>query len=168
MTKQAKTYIIGQTALAGPRSQASALMQLRGTLAFGVLAGIVAIFAVPLLAQYRSPDPTTAPPDTSLPTVRGRRIPDLDPAGDVSHDQRRLTQLNAIRQKSIRDDAAKLLRLAQELNASISNSGPTLSPEERMHRAAEIEKLAKQVKTKMSYVNSPVPDKFNDVTTRWP
>ncbi len=62
-------------------------------------------------------------------------------------DQKRIAVLNRLRQKAIVDDTTKLLRLAKELNADSVN----MSSAERIHKAAEIEKLAKSVKEKMSY-----------------
>jgi hypothetical protein len=48
-------------------------------------------------------------------------------------------------------DADKLLKLAQELNADADAGGTILSPAQRMQKAAEIEKLARNVKEKMTY-----------------
>jgi hypothetical protein len=64
------------------------------------------------------------------------------------HEARRLAALNAVRYKSMASDAARLLALAQELKASSDN----MSTDERVHKAAEIQKLARSVKEKMSYV----------------
>jgi hypothetical protein len=69
---------------------------------------------------------------------------------DARMEARRFTALNQMRQKSMKSDAEKLLRLAQELNDDAGGSG-TLSSAERMRKAAEIEKLAKGVKEKMTY-----------------
>lgn len=76
-------------------------------------------------------------------------------------DQKRISVLNKLRQRSMVDDAAKLLFLARQLNAEASN----LSDSERMHKAAEIEKLAKSVKEKMSYAvgDNPVAPSFSTV-----
>jgi hypothetical protein len=62
-------------------------------------------------------------------------------------DQKRISLLNNLRQRSMVDDATKLLFLARQLNAESAN----MSDAERVHKAAEIEKLAKSVKEKMSY-----------------
>jgi hypothetical protein len=73
-------------------------------------------------------------------------------------DQKRISLLNKLRQRSMVDDATKLLFLARQLNADPSN----MSDAERMHKAAEIEKLAKSVKEKMSYAvgDNPVAPNF--------
>lgn len=64
---------------------------------------------------------------------------------------RRIVQLNLLRQKSMVSDADKLLRLAQELDNDAKAGASALSPAERMRKAAEIERLAKEVKEKMTY-----------------
>jgi hypothetical protein len=70
---------------------------------------------------------------------------------------RRITALNLLRHKEMVNDASRLLRLAQELNAESKN----LSPAERVRKAAEIEKLAKSVRDKMSYVVGDEPPANN-------
>ena len=60
---------------------------------------------------------------------------------------KRIKALNQLRHRALVDDAAKLLVLAKQLN----DESASLSPMERVHKAAEIEKLAKSVKDKMSY-----------------
>lgn len=64
---------------------------------------------------------------------------------------RRLRMMNADRHKAMISDADKLLRLAQELNATLAAGSSGMPPAERIHKAAEIEKLARQVKDKMTY-----------------
>lgn len=64
--------------------------------------------------------------------------------------EKRMRALNADRQKSMISDADKLLKLARQLDAEIaSNPTDDLTPEE-MRKVAEIEKLARSVKTKMA------------------
>jgi hypothetical protein len=64
---------------------------------------------------------------------------------------KRIAKLNQIRQKAMVEDAVKILRLAEELNKDANAGGVNLSQAERMQKAAEIEKLAKQVREKMTY-----------------
>jgi hypothetical protein len=72
--------------------------------------------------------------------------PDADPLFAA----KRMRALNADRQKSLVSDADKLLKLARQLDAEIaSNPGGELTPEE-MRKLSEIEKLARNVKTKMA------------------
>lgn len=71
--------------------------------------------------------------------------------------EKRLKALNADRQKSMVSDADKLVKLARQLDAEIaSNPTDDLTPEE-LHKVAEIEKLARNVKAKMvqSYGSGP-------------
>lgn len=81
------------------------------------------------------------PPNSSAP---GSDLPD----GVEERD--RLQALNADRQKSMVSDTKKLLRLVSELNDEIArNSQDSLTPMQ-LHKVAEIEKLARNVKEKMS------------------
>ena len=71
---------------------------------------------------------------------------------DETQALRRMHQLNAARQKAMVSDADKLLTLARNLNAGIGADGSRLSASQKMRIAADIEKLARSVKEKMSYV----------------
>jgi len=81
------------------------------------------------------------------------RNPPNSPGSDVPdsfEDADRLRLLNAERQKSMVSDTEKLVRLVNELNDEIArNSQDTLTPMQ-LHKVAEIEKLARNVKEKMS------------------
>ncbi|MFP5237937.1 MAG: hypothetical protein ACLGSD_18730 [Acidobacteriota bacterium] len=61
---------------------------------------------------------------------------------------KRVKALNTMRQKTLVSDTEKLLKLAQELNAA---DGTKMSAAERVKKLAQIQKLAKQVREKMSY-----------------
>ena len=61
-----------------------------------------------------------------------------------------LRALNADRQKSLVSDTNKLLRLVNELNAEIARTNPVSLNPAQLHKVAEIEKLAHNVKDKMS------------------
>jgi hypothetical protein len=91
------------------------------------------------------------------------RFPNQSPPTSANQtlDQKRISLLNKLRQRSMVDDATKLLVLARQLNAEPSN----MSDAERMHKAAEIEKLAKSVKEKMSYAvgENPTSPNFSTV-----
>jgi len=79
------------------------------------------------------------------------------PVGDAAWQAKRLRALNADRQKSMISDAEKLLKLARQLDAEVAtNPGDELTPSE-LHKVAEIEKLARSVKSKMSmsYASGP-------------
>ena len=76
---------------------------------------------------------------------------------------RQIQLLNVQRQKTIVSDTEKILKLATELKAEIdSGDSASLSPEQ-MHKISEIEKLARNVKQKMSItpgVGPPLRDVF--------
>jgi phenylacetate-coenzyme A ligase PaaK-like adenylate-forming protein len=109
---------------------------------FRVLAAALLIVG-PMVAQ--SPG-TQGPPATPHLQI-------LDPSsnfGDVSMQERQVKMLNDQRQKAIVADTDKILQLARELNADAVSENPTFSPAQRMQKAEEIEKLAKNVREKMT------------------
>jgi hypothetical protein len=59
--------------------------------------------------------------------------------------------MNKERQKSMVSDTNKLLKLAGELDAELKSSNPAALTPAQLHKLAEIEKLAHNVKDKMSY-----------------
>ncbi|HUH61526.1 MAG TPA: hypothetical protein VLZ50_00960 [Terracidiphilus sp.] len=71
--------------------------------------------------------------------------------GDYAEQQERMRALNRERQKSLVSDTNKLLKLATELDMEIkAEDSNSLTPSE-MHKLATIEKLAHNVKDKMTY-----------------
>jgi hypothetical protein len=70
---------------------------------------------------------------------------------------RQMRALNADRQKSLVSDTQKLLKLAQELNSEIETSNPNVLTEVQLRKIADIERLARNVKQKMSisFVGGP-------------
>jgi hypothetical protein len=107
------------------------------------------LLVLPIAAQ--SPGvPGGAPVSRSRQQQQQQEQPESGPMS-LSLDARRIIQLNLIRQKNMVSDAAKLLRIAQELSNDANADTSALSPAERMHKAAEIEKLAKGVREKMTY-----------------
>jgi hypothetical protein len=88
-----------------------------------------------------------------LPQPIGQRAGDsLDGVGpgDPLEEEKRLVALNAQRQKSLVSDTNKLVRLANELGSEISRDNPSELTPAQLHKVAEIEKLARSVKDKMS------------------
>jgi len=75
---------------------------------------------------------------------------DDSPTGDSVEEGRRLRALNADRQKSMIADVNKLLSLVNELNAEIARGNPDSLDPAQLRKVAEIEKLAHNVKDKMS------------------
>lgn len=80
-----------------------------------------------------------------------------DPASlpETAMTAREVKLLNIERQKTIISDTQKILALARELNADSSSPDSTMSNAQRMHKADEIEKLAKNVREKMTYAITP-------------
>lgn len=72
------------------------------------------------------------------------------PTEDSVEDERRLQALNAERQKSMVADANKLLSLVNELNEEIVRGNPDSLDSAQLRKVAEIERLAHNVKDKMS------------------
>jgi hypothetical protein len=80
-------------------------------------------------------------------------------SADALTTRRRLHAYYLEQQKSMVKDTDKLLKLAADLNAEVSSAHHgTLTADER-HKVAEIEKLARRVKEKMS---EPVPAGIGD------
>lgn len=79
---------------------------------------------------------------------------------------RQLRARNAERQKSIVNDTEKLLKLAQELKTEIDIGNQSQLTLGELRKLAEIEKLARNVKQKMSisFVGGPLPP---DTETPW-
>jgi len=115
------------------------------------LAALILLVGLPTAAQ--SPGVSRSMPMPPHPAA-----PDDGRDFDPRIEAKRMAMLNVIRQKSMITDAEKLLRLARELNDDGAGGGTALSPSDRIHKAAEIEKLAKNVKDKMTYVAGGGPD----------
>jgi hypothetical protein len=89
-------------------------------------------------------------PDASSMSPRlGPNSRDDDPSAHLAQ-QKRIKELNILRQKQLTSDAAKLLALATELQANVDKSGQESATLDLMHKAEQIEKLAHSVRTKMT------------------
>jgi hypothetical protein len=76
---------------------------------------------------------------------------------DSVEQQKRLKALNAERQKSLVADTNKLVKLAGQLNTELAGEHPeTLNPDQ-LRKVAEIEKLARNIKDKMSMSVKELP-----------
>jgi hypothetical protein len=77
-----------------------------------------------------------------------------DPSASDNYDptmmERRLNALNRERQKEMISDTNKLLRLTMELNDQIAANNTGSLTWDQLHKIAEIEKLARNVKEKMA------------------
>ncbi len=70
--------------------------------------------------------------------------------GDPAMFERRIRALNAERQKQIVADTDKLLKLARELNDEVAKANTGALTTDELHKIADIEKLARNVRQKMS------------------
>jgi len=112
------------------------------------------VAAAPLSAGVSSAQQSTLPqfsvPDASNMSPRlGPNSRDDDPTTQLAN-EKRMKELNTLRQKQITSDAAKLLALATELQAKVDKSREESTTLELMRKVEQIEKLAHSVRTKMT------------------
>jgi hypothetical protein len=101
----------------------------------GLLLGcIAAVEAMPGLAAQ------------GLPDVTGRRPPTPE---QIQMEKARLKQASKERQAAIKKDTDKLLKLATELKQYVDKTNENTLSMDVVKKAAEIEKLAKEVKERM-------------------
>jgi hypothetical protein len=67
--------------------------------------------------------------------------------------EKHLKEMNTIRQKGMSSDASKLVALATELKADVGKAGDGVIPYETIHKAEQIEKLARNVSNRMKSSN---------------
>jgi len=109
---------------------------------------VLAVFALPAgWGQVAQPQPPRPPFQQPVGSGVGGGN---DTQQGSEQDERLLRAMNADRQKSMVADANKLLKLAKELNAEIARTNPDALTAEQLHKMAEIEKLARNVREKMS------------------
>jgi hypothetical protein len=94
-------------------------------------------------------------PSGSSGTRTGLGRTGVDPlANDDGYDgvmaERRLRALNAERQKQMVSDTNKLLRLARELNDEVATTSSDSFTPDQLRKIAEIEKLARSVRERMT------------------
>ena len=143
-------------ALAGERT---------GSVTQWLLAGLVLAVAVALApmpsGRSQVPGQNVGTPGTGtmrpyVPRATEPFEPDTD--FDAVTRERRLNALNIQRQRELVSDTNKLLRLARELNAEIAANNTGSLTDVQVHKVAEIEKLAKNVKERMAEgVPQPMP-----------
>jgi hypothetical protein len=111
------------------------------------------IFALLLVPPSGAQNNAAQGHSTMIPQPIGQPVGD---SGNVTYgppdiqNEKLLRALNADRQKSLVSDTNKLLRLVNELNAEIARTNPVSLNPAQLHKVAEIEKLAHNVKEKMS------------------
>lgn len=134
--------------LQGASLKFASVRRWRMTIRFAL--GMTLLFGVPVVGQ--SPYP-------QFPSTNNGRLnyPDADaPFGkEAPLDDKRLRQLNQERQKQIVSDAARLLQLARELNEEMTDDSPMT--DSQLRKVAEIGKLARSVKERMSFTVGGYP-----------
>jgi hypothetical protein len=127
--------------------------------------GLVFLLGIPLAGQVsfqQSP---------SINNGRvGQNYPEPNGMGQDANspDQKRVRLLNAERQKALVSDTEKLLKLAKELNDEVAVSESGTMSDEQLRKVAEIGKLAKSVKDKMSYTLGGFPGFGTPLTVQPP
>jgi hypothetical protein len=110
----------------------------------GLAMGCVILPGLVARSQSRPPADIINRP-TPMPT---------DPSASDNYDptmmERRLNALNRERQKEMISDTNKLLKLTMELNDEIAANNTGTLTWDQLHKMAEIEKLARNVKEKMA------------------
>jgi hypothetical protein len=110
------------------------------------------LMALTLMLVWPSPAQSQEAAQGSPHVSQRNPMSDLSMVGEQEKQQHKLSVLlNAQRQKSMMSDADKLLRLARELNAELSSGDSPMSTSQQARKVAEIEKLAHNVREKMSY-----------------
>jgi hypothetical protein len=115
---------------------------------------LAAMAAVPLAAGVSSAQQTASPqfpmPDASSPSPRSGLNGRADDPMTQQANEKRVKELNVLRQKQMTSDAAKLLLLATELKTNLDKGAAEASSLEMLHKAELIEKLARSVRTRMT------------------
>jgi hypothetical protein len=109
---------------------------------------IAALFCLPLL-KGTSQQPNNPP--RNVPEFINR-LPDANDQARMRQDQKSLAAFaaaNALRQKQVAEDTARLLKLANDLKADVDKAGPETLSVGALRKADAIEKLAHNIKQKM-------------------
>jgi hypothetical protein len=122
----------------------------------GIFVGLVVVATIPLVGKALLQN---SPPNTP------RNVPEfLNRQPDFS-DQERMRQehmsqqgfeaINALRKKQVTDDSTRLLKLASDLKAEIDDTGKDTVSQSTLQKAEMIEKLARNIKQKMTVTVLP-------------
>jgi hypothetical protein len=130
------------------------LRRSRRPLALRSLLGLALLLGLPVAGQSpyaQFPAPTNGKSNQHYPdsTVQFGQ--------EASPNDKRIKILNAERQKAIVSDTARLLKLAKELNDEMAETGSASMTDAQLRKVAEIGKLARSVKDKMSFTAGGYP-----------
>ncbi len=105
-----------------------------------------------------------ATPSPAGPQVETRQDP-----SQKEMQERMAREANKKRQQDIRDETDKLFQLATELKAAVDKTNENLLSLDVIHKAEEVEKLAKKVKEKMKEsVGPPVKQEIPTPVPAYP
>jgi hypothetical protein len=143
---QATTIAFAQQLDRKPKSEALPLLLLSSL-------GLAVLAAVPCSAQNRpaSPGLPTLPSGAPANSRDDYDIPSSDPA----EQQRRIRALNADRYRRVVADSDKLLKMTTELDAEISARPADALTAAQLRKVARIEKLAHELKERLSFTGQP-------------
>ncbi len=116
-----------------------------------MLALLCVCFSSGLVPQVQQPDPFGQPG-----RQRGQGNREMDPAEKRMQDER-FRALNKERQQKLKEETERLLKLATELKESVDQTNENVLSLDVIRKAEQIEKLAKSVKERMKYEQTPNP-----------
>jgi hypothetical protein len=107
-------------------------------------------------ASPANPNPTPLVTPAPPPVFPNSKAPDYSPASPrtLTFEDMQYRRYLQFRLKSMTADAAKLLKLAQELNKKVEANGVGSLSDDDIRKLTQIEKLAKEVKSKMELATS--------------
>ena len=105
------------------------------------------IFVVPALVLFLGAQQDPNHPRPPQPPAMTNVGPEMDIPPEVQREMNK--RINKERQEQLKKDTDKLFQLATELKQSVDKSNENVMSLEVIHKAEEIEKLARQVKEKM-------------------
>lgn len=109
------------------------------------------LLALPLGGAQNAPTSHIGGLPQTGPGAGNSPLDDMNnPGPNAEMEARRIRMLNAERQKSLVADTVKLLKLANELNASMAKEDGQAPTQAEVRKLADIEKLAHNVKEKMT------------------
>lgn len=125
---------------------------------------MLGVGAVLLAASLQGRAQITGNTPAHVSPIRGARSSEMDDT-DHSLTAKRVRALNADRQKMLVSDSEKLVKLARRLDAEVaSNPANEWTPEER-REAAEMAKLAHDIKVRMAQTFGQDPRLLNGTVT---
>jgi hypothetical protein len=117
----------------------------------GVLIGLVAVAMIPVAGKALLQNSTPNAP-RNIPEFLNRQ-PDFSDQERMRQEQTKqqgFAAINALRKKQVTDDSTKLLKLASDLKAEVDETGKDTVSQSTLHKAEAIEKLARNIKEKMT------------------